>query len=533
MPWQTLLVLGGIGSGKDEYAEAVLAATAPTGDDGSADRLRRIPADTAGLTELAGGAGLTELAGILREAKPQECLLVEDLAGWLPADAGPDGQSAELASLLAAVRTCPARLVLVSSEVGHQTAPSTATDRQFIEAVGALNRAVATAVDAVVLVVAGLPSWLKGTPGGTARATLAAGPATDAQPGPDLSDFSGLPVPDEDARRTALSLLPGRGAGLGALAAVVEFAAGCRADPRPGPWRQVQLLAVHGDHQGAAGAGAPGSTARADALRAGTSPLAVLAGRAGAGIQIVETAPAEPIEAGPAMPAEQVDPALAEGWRLAEQAADDGTDLLILASIGDGAETAAAAVTTLLVPGTEPAGLVGRVLTDQGTIDDAAWISRVAAVRDAARRVRTAPRGSARLCLAELGGPDLAVATGLLIGAAARRVPVLLDGPFAAAAGLLARNLAPAARRWWLLPDPGGHPLVIRAAEALSLTPLLDLRLALGDGATALAALPVLQAALALRPAAAAGTPAATGPDQPGSDHDHSTPDQDPASGPS
>jgi NaMN:DMB phosphoribosyltransferase len=266
----------------------------------------------------------------------------------------------------------------------------------------------------------------------------------------------------------------------------------------PAPWQQVRVLVLLADHAGAASAGAPGSARLAGQLRAGTGPLAELAGPAGARVQLVEAATAAPIEDGPAMLVEQVEPALAYGWRLAQQAVDEGDDLLVLGAIGDGADAAAAAVTATLAPNAEPAGLLARVRSDQGLIDDLAWMQRCAAVRDAVHRVRSHTRAAGRTVLAELGGADLAIATGILLGAAARRTPVLLDGPVGAAAALVARNLAGQSRHWCLLPDHGGHPTVVRVAEVLGLTPWLDLRLQLGEGATALAALPLLQAMLAL-----------------------------------
>ncbi|MBQ1015144.1 nicotinate-nucleotide--dimethylbenzimidazole phosphoribosyltransferase, partial [Micromonospora sp. M51] len=91
-----------------------------------------------------------------------------------------------------------------------------------------------------------------------------------------------------------------------------------------------------------------------------------------------------------------------------------------------------------------------------------------------------------------------AVATGVLLGATARRVPVLLDGPVGLAAGMVSRDLAGQARHWCLLADHGGHPAVRLAADVLGLTPLLDLRLDLGEGANALVALPLLRSVLAL-----------------------------------
>jgi NaMN:DMB phosphoribosyltransferase len=135
---------------------------------------------------------------------------------------------------------------------------------------------------------------------------------------------------------------------------------------------------------------------------------------------------------------------------------------------------------------------------------------RCAAVRDAVHRARLAARTGGRAVLAELGGADIATATGVLLGAATRRTPVLLDGPVGLAACLVARNVAPSTRYWCLLPDHGGHPTVVPAAEALGLDPVLDLRMDLGEGATALAALPLLRSALVLAGTLPAGATAAT-----------------------
>jgi len=64
--------------------------------------------------------------------------------------------------------------------------------------------------------------------------------------------------------------------------------------------------------------------------------------------------------------------------------------------------------------------------------------------------------------------------------------------------GLVARDFAGQTRHWCLLPDHGQHPTVKQAAEILGLDPVLDVRLDLGEGANALAVLPVLQAMLGL-----------------------------------
>jgi nicotinate-nucleotide--dimethylbenzimidazole phosphoribosyltransferase len=121
--------------------------------------------------------------------------------------------------------------------------------------------------------------------------------------------------------------------------------------------------------------------------------------------------------------------------------------------------------------------------------------------------VRTRPRDP-RSLLAMVGGGDIAVATGIILGATYRRTPVLIDGPVGIAAALAARDMGPQSRLWLLLPDHGGHPLVRFGGDVLGLNPVLHLRLRLGEGVTALAALPLLRAALTV----AAGTPQAPRP---------------------
>ena len=65
--------------------------------------------------------------------------------------------------LLSSLRTCVAPIVIVSNEVGQGIVPDNALSRQFREAQGRLNIALAAQSDLAVQVVAGLPNLLKGT----------------------------------------------------------------------------------------------------------------------------------------------------------------------------------------------------------------------------------------------------------------------------------------------------------------------------------------------------------------------------------
>ncbi|MEV4662031.1 bifunctional adenosylcobinamide kinase/adenosylcobinamide-phosphate guanylyltransferase [Micromonospora echinofusca] len=578
--WNTVLVLGGTRSGKSEFAESLVAdaptvryvataADAPADDAEWAARLaahRERRPETWTTEETA--ADPRRLADVLAAAGPNETLLVDDLGGWVTVLLDPAHQPADdtatIAELAAAVRSCAARLVLVSPEVGLSLVPTTPLGRAFTDALGAANRAVADACDAVVLVVAGQAAWLKpgaahpatvpaqagpaqtgpaqaglaqtgaaGVPGGVGGSVAASEPSPEvftptppaapdaahrAEPtgtawaaptmalpmvatGLVIQPGMELPMPDEYTGPQAierLATLDVPGSGLGVLERAVGFAAATQGTPTPAPWGSVRVLLLHGDHLGGAAAGTvEGESARrARQARAGQGALARLAAESGAELQVVEAPSSAPMEAEPALTGEQVEVALRYGWRLAEEAADAGVRLLVLGACGAGTEAAAAAV-LVATAGAEAPAVLPRVLTGSGEIDDAAWMTRCAAVRDALHRTRNSPR-SAKDVLAELGGGDIAVATGVLLGATARRLPVMLDGPVGVAAAMVTRDLAGQARHWCLLADHGGHPAVRLGADVLGLTPLLDLRLDLGEGANALAALPLLRSVLAL-----------------------------------
>jgi nicotinate-nucleotide--dimethylbenzimidazole phosphoribosyltransferase len=310
-----------------------------------------------------------------------------------------------------------------------------------------------------------------------------------------------MPLPDSDAgpdARDRLANVDLPGAGIGMLIEAVEFAAATQSTSTPRPWGPVRVLLIDGRHAGGAAAGADveDSERRAAQAEAGEGALGTLAATADADIVVVRTPPSGAMEDGPVIDADTVDAALRQGWELADAAADAGRDVLILGSCGAGTEAAATAVLAATT-GAEPVAILPRVLVPGGFYDDNAWMVRCAAVRDAMHRIRQEPRG-AKDILAQLGGADLAVATGAMLGASARRMPVLVDGPLGIAAGLIARDISSQTRHWCLLADAGTHQLVKQGADVLGLTAVLELGLDLGEGTNALAALPLLRSAIAL-----------------------------------
>jgi nicotinate-nucleotide--dimethylbenzimidazole phosphoribosyltransferase len=553
---RTVLVLGGIRSGKSEFAESLVSSAAQVryvataveyeGDVEWSSRLaahRDRRPDGWSTEEI--GKTPDELSDLIANATAADTILVDDIGGWLSAlldraragaalgdDTGAataSGRANDIASsveaLAIAVGTTAASVVIVSPEVGMSVIPATPLGRTFADACGSVNRALATAADGVVLVVAGQPTWIKAMAGRMPENVVvaASAPKPARVPVPvnafdvDLPDGESpislgmsLPLPDTAATTEAIArmdALPVPGAGLGRLVAAVGFAAAAQATSAPQPFRQVRIVQVHAVHDGEIAAGDTEArwAERIAATRSGDSPLARLSAEVGAAVEIIDAGRAAPIEDGDAATAEDIDVALHRGWAAANAAADRGDDLLVLAASGPGVDSAAAALVASVTMAEVPA-LIGRVWGEAGRIDDEAWMRRCVAIRDALVRVHRehGPHANSATALACVGGPALAVAAGLLLGAASRKTPVLLDGPVGTAAALVARDYAAQTRMWCLLTDVAGQPTVRAAADLLGLEAVVDLGLGLGEGCNALALLPMIQSALAISSALAA-----------------------------
>jgi len=192
-----------------------------------------------------------------------------------------------------------------------------------------------------------------------------------------------------------------------------------------------------------------------------------------------------------AMTRDEAEQALVAGMTIADEAVDEGADVLLIGDMGIGNTTPSAALIGLLT-GSDPATVTGR-----GTgIDDLTWMRKCAAVRDAMRRGRPL-LGDQLDLLAAIGSADLAAGAGFLVQAARRRTPVILDGVVSGAAALVAHRIAFRSVLWWIAGHRSVEPAHALALDRLGLKPVLDLGLRLGEGTGALLALPILRGAQA------------------------------------
>ncbi|WP_435198045.1 5,6-dimethylbenzimidazole synthase [Janibacter sp. GS2] len=254
----------------------------------------------------------------------------------------------------------------------------------------------------------------------------------------------------------------------------------------------------------------PSSTADVlTATVAGTSLGAATAVGAGLAVVAADAGVAQPIpgarDARPtgergdlastdALSVADVEELIAAGRGIGTDAA--ATGLVCLGEVGVGNTTVAAALACALLD-LEPQDAVGL-----GSGSDAAMVARKREVVAAALARTQGERDPLRL-LAAVGGPEIALLTGVTLGAASSGAPVLLDGLAASLPGVIAARLEPGAQGYLLaghVSRERAHALILRE---LGLEPLLDLRLRSGEGVGACLAASLVLQGLAVRRVAA------------------------------
>ena len=290
--------------------------------------------------------------------------------------------------------------------------------------------------------------------------------------------------------------------------------AGVCPPPDPSPAAVAVFAADHGVHaQGVTPWPQEVTTQMVGNFLAGGAAVNAFAGVVGAEVVVVDVGVASPLEAAPrlvssrvrngtrdlsvepAMTDPEVRAALDAGVRVAADLVAQGFRCLLTGDMGIANTTASAALVAAFT-GSSAAEVTGR-----GTgVDDATLQHKIAVVARSLERHSDviARRGDDPIAvLAAIGGLEHAAIAGFVIGAAALRVPVVLDGVIAGAAALAARSIAPLALDAAFAGHRSAEPGHAVALRSLGLRPLVELDLRLGEGTGAVLALPILRAAAA------------------------------------
>ncbi|WP_214109666.1 nicotinate-nucleotide--dimethylbenzimidazole phosphoribosyltransferase [Acrocarpospora catenulata] len=194
---------------------------------------------------------------------------------------------------------------------------------------------------------------------------------------------------------------------------------------------------------------------------------------------------------GPAMTEAQAITALTTGIEVARTLIAQGSRCLITGDMGIANTTASAALVSAFT-GRPPAEVTGR-----GTgIDDPTLHHKIDIVRQALQANEIHPDDEPLRILSAVGGFEHAAIAGFILGAAAERVPVVLDGVIAGSAALAAAALAPDAVGYCVAGHRSAEPGHTAALDFLGLRPLVDLELRLGEGSGGLLAYPLVLAAV-------------------------------------
>jgi nicotinate-nucleotide--dimethylbenzimidazole phosphoribosyltransferase len=192
----------------------------------------------------------------------------------------------------------------------------------------------------------------------------------------------------------------------------------------------------------------------------------------------------------PAMTRTQMLEAIQVGIDVFDAQRDEGIDLVATGDMGIGNTTASSAITAALLQ--TPVALV----TGRGTgINDEQLAHKIRVIEKALERHAPNPQDPLGV-LMTVGGLEIAGLVGVIVAAASHRVPIVIDGFISGVAALIAVELNPVIGNYLLAGHASverGHRLIL---ERLGLSPLLDLKLRLGEGTGAVLAMSVIEAAL-------------------------------------
>jgi nicotinate-nucleotide--dimethylbenzimidazole phosphoribosyltransferase len=178
----------------------------------------------------------------------------------------------------------------------------------------------------------------------------------------------------------------------------------------------------------------------------------------------------------PAMTREEACRALEAGIQVAIQEIDSGSDVLATGDMGIGNTTPSAAIVSVMT-GRPVAEVTGR----GAGLDDAGLARKIQTIERALKLHHPNPMDALEV-LSKVGGFEIGGIAGVILGAASRRTPVVVDGFISGAAAMIACGLAPQVHPYIIASHRSveiGHRVLL---EHLRLQPLLDLDLRLGEG---------------------------------------------------
>jgi nicotinate-nucleotide--dimethylbenzimidazole phosphoribosyltransferase len=193
---------------------------------------------------------------------------------------------------------------------------------------------------------------------------------------------------------------------------------------------------------------------------------------------------------GPAMSRTQALQAISVGLEMADQARAQKADLVGTGDMGIGNTTPSSAILASI------AGLPVSLVTHRGTgIDDATLMRKIQIIEEAIETNKPDPQDPLDV-LAKVGGFEIAGIAGLIIGCAAHRIPVVVDGFISTAGAMIAVALNNRVKEYLFASHQSvevGHQFMW---EYIGQKPILNLSMRLGEGTGAALAMSIIEAAV-------------------------------------
>lgn len=326
-----------------------------------------------------------------------------------------------------------------------------------------------------------------------------------------LNRIQPLDEPSMQAARARQDILTKPLGSLGRLEELSVQVAGVQRRVQPSASRQA-IFVLAGDHgvcaEGVSPYPSEVTAQMVDNFLRGGAGINVLARHVGARVKVVDLGVAAElrphpellsrkvgwgtanIALGPAMSREQAVRAIEIGIELVEAEVSRGLDVAGTGEMGIGNTTPSSAIVAVITG--EPVSLV----TGRGAgLDDQQLRRKICVVKRALAVNRPDPTDGLDV-LAKVGGFEIGGLVGVILGAAANRVVVVIDGFISGAAALIAHLLCPIVRDYMVaahLSVEIGHQAVMRR---LGLVPLLDLNMRLGEGTGAALGMSLIEAAV-------------------------------------
>lgn len=193
-----------------------------------------------------------------------------------------------------------------------------------------------------------------------------------------------------------------------------------------------------------------------------------------------------------AMSCERAIKAISVGIDIAKECAENGYDILVTGEMGIGNTTTSSAVAAVFLDASP------REVTGRGAgLDDAGLERKIKAI-ERAIAINCPDKNNALDVLSKLGGYDIAGMTGLFLGGAVYRIPVVIDGFISAVSAALAVKINPLAKEYMLCSHVSKEPAGRKILDLIGLKPLITAELALGEGTGGILLLPLLDGALSV-----------------------------------